>query len=72
MEQTQTTKLAGSLAVGDRILWDGVPATVTYRQNYMVAMLPSMQTEFTVTGTLDGAPFYAAANVNAGDSIILA
>lgn len=68
----QTVKLAGNLAVGDVILWDGVPATVTARDNYRTAMLPGMQTELMVTGMLDGAPFTAAAAVNAGDAVIMA
>jgi len=68
MGQTQTTKLAGSLAVGDRILWDGVPATVTYRQNYRVAMLPGVQTELMVQGE----NFTAATTINAGDAVVMA
>lgn len=69
----QKLKLAGDLKVGDRILWDGVPATVTAKQNYLVAMLPGMQTELVVNGTLDdGQDFTAAWAGNAGDAVALA
>jgi hypothetical protein len=71
MTQTQY-RLAGNISVGDKILWDGVPAVVTAHQNYRTAMLPGIQTEIMATGTLDGDEFVAAWAGACTDRIFLA
>jgi len=65
-------KLAGDIKVGDNILWDGVPARVLHADKYRTAMLPGVQVELMVTGTLDGETFSAATVVDAGDAVIMA
>lgn len=62
------SKLAGNVIPGDRIMWDGLPATVVYADKYRTAMLPGVQVELMV----EGDDFTAADVVHAGDYIILA